>query len=350
MIKRILSTAVLLVAALTPIESRADLIDVSDVALTAFAEFTTQLRPAKSDFEERSVEPNSPTFVNALVLANEVQAMPFPNIPTSQTEAFASSAATGFGLFGVGANGFFFQNSLPPNALLASGTDTQSITNNSEFTVLMDADFFIPAPTLQFFGVGNFFPPGVDPQRDVTANATIRLSTKLTQANGTTVEIVHLDYGLQIFREPTGLLLPRLTRDAGQVSRFVEPDGSFGFQLEDFDAEDFSLGEIGPGETLEITYDYIASASTGFGETGVFAAIGDPFNLDVSGGRFAFQLRDLPPTPGIPEPATVAMLGIGLLVMLRRSARSRRQRTPGEGQSAGFISESSVGISSETVG
>ena len=105
------------------------------------------------------------------------------------------------------------------------------------------------------------------------------------------------------------------------MSRFAEPDGSFGFQLEDFDAEDFTLGEIGPGETLEITYDYIASVSTGFGETGVFAAIGDPFNLDVSGGRFAFQLRNLPPTSSVPEPGVMVMLGLGLVAMSRTFVR-----------------------------
>ena len=322
MSKRLLSTVVLLVAGLTPAESRADVIDVSAVALTAFAEFTTQTRPPKSDFEARSVEPNSVDIVRAVVQATEVRAMPFPNVPTSQPTAFASSASTGFGLFGVGANGFFFQNSLPPHTLVATGTDTQSITNNSDFTIAMDVDFFIPAPTLQFFGVGNFFPAG-NP-RDVFANANIRLLTTLIQANGNRVETIHLDYGLRTFRDPLfGQLLPLLTVDAGQVTRFDEPDGSFGFQLEELDIEDFGLGNIGPGETLEITYDYVAAVSTGFGETGVLALIGDPFDLDASGGRFTLNVGAVPSPPGVPEPMTMAMLGLGLIAALGRSARRR---------------------------
>lgn len=33
------------------------------------------------------------------------QTLPFPNLPTSQTTAFASSAGTDVGVFGVGASG-----------------------------------------------------------------------------------------------------------------------------------------------------------------------------------------------------------------------------------------------------
>jgi hypothetical protein len=61
-------------------------------------------------------------------------------------------------------NGFFFQNSLPPNSLQATGVVSQTITNNSASTVGMTVDFLIPAPTTQFFGVGDSFPPGVDRQ------------------------------------------------------------------------------------------------------------------------------------------------------------------------------------------
>jgi hypothetical protein len=55
-----------------------------------------------------------------------------------------------------------------------------------------------------------------------------------------------------------------------------------------------------PGESLEFGYDYFATASTGFGETAVFAAIGDPFNLTTGGGRFEFLLGDAPPN-SVPE-------------------------------------------------
>lgn len=109
------------------------------------------------------------------------------------------------------------------------------------------------------------------------------------------------------------------------LSRFDEADGSFGFKLPDLNLREFSFGTFGPGESLEVGYDYFATASTGFGETGVFAAIGDPFNLTVDGG---FNLEvvgaALPPDPGsgVPPPGSLAlvMLGLTSLVFKRRQA------------------------------
>jgi hypothetical protein len=301
---RISSVALLLFMALSPIEGRTAAIDVSDVDLFAFASFKTQ-----TDSSSNIAPLGSPTRAEALVRVEGTRDIPFPNVPTSQTKPFASSAADANGFFGVGVNGFFFGGSLPPNALLASGTTTQSIKNNSAFTFPVAVDFFIPAPTIRFFGVGNSFPPGEDPTRDAMASAVITLQTTLTHPDGSKVEAIPLDYGLRVSREPvSGVIFPFPTRDgAGSLSRFDDPDGSFGFKLSDLGAKHFSLGEIGPGDTLEFTYDYVAQASTGFGETGVFAAIGDPFNLSTGDGRFEIST--------IPEPGTFAIFVLGLFVL-----------------------------------
>ena len=72
---------------------------------------------------------------------------------------------------------------------------------------------------------------------------------------------------------------------------------------------------------MEFGYDYFATASTGFGETAVFAAIGDPFNLTTDGGRFELQVGGAPPPNSVPEPGTLAVLGVGLIIMLSISAR-----------------------------
>ena len=245
-----------------------------------------------------------PTRAEVLLLAGGGLAIPFPNQPTSQTQAFASSAADATGFFGVGVSGFFFRNSLPPNDLVASGSTSQSITNNSTVTLPLFVDFFIPAPTLQFQNVGNSFPFGLDPDLDAFALAGITLSTRLTHPDGTTVKKDLLNYGVRSFREPVSGVFGALPLGSGSPVKFFDFD-SFGFQMPDLAGEDFSLGEIGPGDTLEFTYDYFAQASTGFGETGVFAAIGDPFNLSVGGGRFDLQLGAVPPTPGVPEPGCV---------------------------------------------
>src|SRR5687767_1267682 len=112
--------AVLLVAALAPAPASADLIDFSDVEITAFGGFSTQSQPATTASDIKSAPFGSLTNVQVLILAEGVLGVPFPNIPTSQAVPFASSAAVANGLFGVGVNGFFFRNSLPPNELVAS--------------------------------------------------------------------------------------------------------------------------------------------------------------------------------------------------------------------------------------
>lgn len=315
---RICHAGLLCLAALVPTGVSAALIDFSDVEITAFASFDTQGEAKKTGFDSKVV-PNGPTKVEALVPGG----FPFPNLPNDVGSGFASSASDADGFFGVGVNGFFLRNSLPPNAFVASGTNTQTITNNSNVVLPFVISFFIPAPTFQFFGIGEFFPGGVDPARDATARVSTRILTKLTRPDGSFTDAVLLDYGMTLFRDPvTGVPGPIATPDAGTLAddlvRFEEPDGSFGFRLSDLSIDDFALGDVGPGDALEISFDYFASASTGFGETGIFAAIGDPFDLSAGGGRFEVQIG-----APVPEPSTYALLAAGLLVVgLRARARA----------------------------
>lgn len=305
----------LLAAALAPQSASAGLISESEVALTAFTSFDTQGVPAVTDFDDTIDGLGS---VLALTRATN-QTMPFPNIPTSQTTAFASSAGTTVGVFGVGVNGFFFQNALPPNELLASGTFSQTLTNTSTVpnsVTPVVVDFFVPNPTIQFFGVGNSFPVGADPARDVLATVSIVMRTTLTHPNGSFIEDVVLDYGMGVMRPtPEGVLtavpFPDVT---GPIPTFEEPDGSFGWRLPALFVNDMPLGDLGPGDVLEFSYEYSAFASTGFGETGIFAAIGDPFDLSAGGGRVELEV--------IPEPATLTLLAAGL-VALRLGGRAR---------------------------
>ena len=327
MTRRISFVTLLLFAALAPIEGRPALIDVSDFKITAFASAKTQLSPEKSDFDIKVVPAGDPTKAEALVLADGI---PFPNLSNNPGQAFASAAGDGRGNFGVGVNGFFFRNSLPPNALEAALTMSQTITNNSNVSVGISANFFIPPPTFQFFGIGNSFPGGVDPGRDAAAVVNARIVTRLTRPDGSIVEDIPLDYGMELFRDPVGGALFAIpTVDAeGEISAFDEPDGSFGFALAFRLVEGLKLSDIGPGDIFEFTYEFFAAASTGFGETGIFAAIGDPFNLSVGGGRFELQVGDpIGPGPGqgLPEPSTSAMLGLGLFLL---SVSARRGRQP----------------------
>lgn len=329
--KRISSAVLLFIAALAPASAPAATIDISPVELTAFGAFSTQLQPAKIAEDRQSAPLGSLTpAAEVLVLAEGLLAMPFPNVPTTQTRPFASSSSNANGNFGIGVNGFFFQNSLPPHDLLASGTTTVTYTNNSGGPLNFEAEFFIPAPTIRFFGVG-LIAPGVDPARDATATAVIDLIITIINPNGDRIESIAVDYGLLVARGlPGPVLLAFPRRDGvGKVTRFDEPDGSFGFLLPDFESS--SVGTLPADSALEFAWHYTAQAHTGFGETGIFAAIGDPFNLSTGGARFNIQVG---PAAAIPEPATLATLGLGLVVLAIYARRGRpSQPSPGSSSS-----------------
>jgi len=323
-VNRIGIAASLLATAILPVSVRADSIVLSDVGITARATFSSQRVPEKSDFDSKTAPPDE-LFQAARALV--IDGLPFPNQPNSQNAGFASSAGVVGGVFGVGVNGFHFQNSLPPNRYFASGRWTQTLTNGSTVTQVSSATISVPAPTIRFFGVGNSFPVGADPDLDATANVDIRLTSKLTHADGSVVETVLFDYGMHTLRAPiVGVLLAAPTDDAlGNLSRFDEPDGSFGFRLLPV-LKDFSYGAVRPGESLEYGYDYFATASTGFGETAVFAAIGDPFDLSLGDGSFSVRFDDDVPGTSVPEPGSLTLMALGLAstgLFRRRLARRR---------------------------
>ena len=174
--------ALLLIASFAPVSVSAAAVDLSDVSLTARATFSSQrVFPEKSDFDVKVAPPDQLLqAAQALV----IEGLPFPNQPNSQDAGFASSAGAVGGVFGVGVNGFHFQNSLPPNRYFASGKWTQTLTNNSAVTQVSTGTISVPAPTIRFFGVGNSFPPGADPDLDASADVNIRLFSTLTHTDG----------------------------------------------------------------------------------------------------------------------------------------------------------------------
>ena len=301
--------ASLLVAAVLPVTVSAGTIDLSDVRISARATFSSQRVPEKSKFD---VEVAPPDQLLQAALALVIDGLPFPNVPNSQNAGFASSSGVVGGLFGVGVNGLHFENSPPPNRYFASGSWTQTLTNNSTVTQVSNGIISVPAPTIRLFGVGNSFPAGANPDLDAAAAVNIRLFSILTRADGSQEETVYFEYGMHLFRDTIGgALLANTTNDAlGALSRFDEPDGSFGFRLLPV-VRTFSFNSVRPGESLEFGYDYFAQASTGFGETAVFAAIGDPFNISTGGGRFDFELAEAP-SDSVPEPASLTAFGLGL--------------------------------------
>jgi hypothetical protein len=326
MTHRLSSALALLCVVSIPMDGRADDFTLSDVTMTAFTSFESQRIPLIEDFDS-TVAPRTGNLAAAQALVRAGQ--PFPNVDNSVGSGFASSTATASGVFGVGVNGFFLQNSLPPNEFVASGTWTQTLTNTSNETLPVFGTFLIPAPKISFFGVGNSFPQGANPDLDASARVELRILSTLRRPNELENR-VHLNYGMQTVRNPVGELIALPLADAqGLIRRFDEPGGGFSFELPFLTLVDFIFPDLAPGESLDFGYDFIATASTGFGETGVLALIGDPFTL--SGGS-PFEIRvggavppvtPLPPSTSVPEPATLTLLGLGCLALRPLIARRR---------------------------
>ncbi|MGH9322756.1 MAG: PEP-CTERM sorting domain-containing protein [Vicinamibacteria bacterium] len=81
-----------------------------------------------------------------------------------------------------------------------------------------------------------------------------------------------------------------------------------------------NITDPGPGETLVVNYAIALSTKTGgASEIGMQALFGDPLNFSTPGGSFSFFLADRPDT-SVPEPATAALIGVGLVAasLLRR--------------------------------
>ena len=118
MTNRISQAALLLIASFAPASVSADTIQLSDISITARATFSSQRVPETSDFDVKLAPPDQLLqAARALV----IEGLPFPNQPNSQNAGFASSAGVVGGAFGVGVNGFHFENSLPPNRYFAEG-------------------------------------------------------------------------------------------------------------------------------------------------------------------------------------------------------------------------------------
>jgi hypothetical protein len=317
-----------LVAALAPGAASATLV-FSDQSFTVSTRVSSQFAPSVEDRSDKVVPHDGFGGVESLSRAD---GEPFPNRPNTVGSAFASAAHLAAGPAGVnsgvGVNGFFLKDSLPRNALSATATHSQTITNTSATqTEPVFADIFVPAPTMHFFGVGKNFPFGNDPSRDVFADVRAELLLFVRHADGTTESVPVLTYGATTFRDALDgfeLKVFPISPESTGITPFENDDGSFGFALPELNLVDVHLADIGPLESIDFNYLFSASASTGFGETGIFAAIGDPFDLSAGGGRLDIG-QALGPVGAVPEPSTGILLAAGLLAL----AALKRAGLPG---------------------
>jgi hypothetical protein len=315
-----------LIAALAPSLLSAATVDAPESLLTAFAEFDTQaLGSPLTDFDSDIGSSTTLFGVEALVSGF---APAFPGQPNSVGTGFASAAGDSSGSFGVGVNANFGPSARPrPHSMLASGTLTQDLLNDTDEVRTFGARFFIPAPVIVLAGqIGDFFPVGVDPALDVNAEVLARIVTKVTRTDGSFDEQVVFEYGMKTGRNAAGELGVTTTLGAGDPE-VVEDIGFFSFVLPEQSLDADTIAVVGPGDSITLDFQYFALGGTGFGETAVFAAIGDPFDLSSGGGRIEFVqdgggVAPPPPAP-IPLPTTLPLLATGLAAL----AFARRRRS-----------------------
>lgn len=314
-------------AALLPLSLSADFIDLSDLRLVTSASFVSQLAPQGAPVTDRKNGPPGST-VKAEVLLSVLEAAPVQGIPTNQQTGFVSSAADAQGAFGVGVNTFFTfgtSTNFSGREGRADGSTFGTITNNTGVPIDVVTDFFIPEPTI-ILGGGNFPVPGINTARLASGFVSVVLTFDLIHADGTSEpRRMPLEYGLDVIREPlAGVMLPLLRSTQPVQTETFQAAGGFGFRLPSLTGENFPLAQLAPGDRVEFFYQYTAFAGTDLGEQGVFAAIGDPFNLQANGGRFAVRAVDATAPAAVPEPTTFGAFAAGLgMVYLGRWRRRR---------------------------
>ena len=238
----------------------------------------------------------------------------------------------------MGASQFFGGSTRPgdpPNVFTAIAFETQKVANTSASTIRITGDFEFPAPTVTVLEFGNPIAPA-DP-RLPRAAAFVELSTSLTRADGISVETLLFLYGVETFRgSRTADLLPIVIGSASGIEVSSSPNG-LTFAVPALTLGDFFLGNLAPGEVLDVTGRYVAQIGSGFGETGASAFVGDPNELSASSARFTLETGDsagpVDPPPGVtpvPVPPVWALLAVGCAALgATRGAGVRRRPVRG---------------------
>jgi hypothetical protein len=282
-----------------------------DTELTAVAEFDNETLARPVIDSDAAAGPRT-SFLEVDSLVTGLR--PFEFLPNG-LGGFVSATGDSTGLFGVGVNGFFAQAARSrPNSMLASGTHTRAEFNDTDEVVTFSLTGFIPAPVITIDSrIAGSNLGGFDPTLDVSAQVLARIVTTVTRLDGSTDEEVVLEYGMQTGRDALGKF--HVTSTAGAPA----PTAANEFFRTSFSLPDhgFTLASFvaaAPGEILTVDFQYFATGSTGVPETGIFAAMGDPFDLTSAGGRIDLTQAGVvePPLAPVPLPGAFASLAVGL--------------------------------------
>jgi len=181
-------------------------------------------------------------------------------------QALASQRPDGVGAVFVEA---LFANGTPQNIISSRTTWSDSDTNNLGSPVAYEFQYTITPGRLRigdYAGLTeNHFPrPAISYQLVIRANSLVVFQSSATLTGGSRSHLL----------TETGTSLNPSLVGAGSV---------FGYDFQSR-SDTIDLGMVGPGETITVEYEMIATVSTGGNEAGGLAEIGDPFNLDSSPG------------------------------------------------------------------
>ncbi len=261
------------------------------------------------------------------------------DIPNAFASALAAFDHTG----GVGVTSFIGGDPNPANPdaieqLAAHATWTQDFANNTAEPQDLFAILQIPALQVGLIGVP---PERTSVSATETAEAEVTVAFIVTHADGTTTKGPLFEFGLRAIEKQVPFVQPGHFANFADVQFLGINDktlplfDSFKDNGDDsnprFDIDAVStrvdFGTLQPGDTLDVVYQLTAVGTTGGGEEGFVAFLGDPF--EVSGTSDAFVVSAGPAAAAVPEPATwvLMILGIGGFVGFGRRRRPRCRRT-----------------------
>ena len=279
--------------------------------------------------DTRTLGPGENGLVAPLYLPGDLTK--FPTSQSTLTEGYASAvmAASGFG--GVGVS--FWSPGTPD--LRSQAIWQQTVSNTGPHGVLVQADYTIPGLETSILAGPPYGPFPVGQRPEVVSSATLR-ATRVRADGSLGPEQIVFDYTLGLQRRERGSEIesydvfrsPDLEADAGNgtVLRIFDVTG--------IDYGAFSstrlIGTLGAGESFVFQYrmDVAALAQrTRTPELGYQALVGDPFAVGGAG----LLIREAPNATTAPEPASAALLALGLggLAIVRRRYPSTRSASTG---------------------
>lgn len=188
----------------------------------------------------------------------------------------AAQRIDGVGAVLVDAN---FANGMTGNSVEARTTWTETVTNGTGGPLSYVFSFLITPPSLRIVDFAGLPDAGMN-QVDVSYRTTIR-------ANG----VVVFESEAHLLGGNRSHALVENGTSLGPA--FVNSGPGFGYDFQPY-SDDLGLGVVASGASMTVEYEMVARLDTPGFEAGGRAAVGDPFDLEGSGG-ISGEIRAEPP-------------------------------------------------------